>query len=145
MCGEKESLGGWRLVVFGLTARHSRNAAVIHRDIKPGNIILTPDERAVLVDFGLTRLYDPSSNSQTLVRAVSGGVSSLEQYIGKTTPQSDIYSMAATMYFLLTRTIPPIAMERSFHDELIAPRLLNAQISPHTEAVLLKALAVNAG
>src|SRR5260370_18092850 len=48
------------------------------------------------------------------------------------------------MYFSLTCTSPPIAMERSFHDELIAPRLLNAQISPHTEAVFLKALAVNA-
>ena len=141
---EQEVLRWLVPVMLVLQELHSRNPAVIHRDIKPGNIILTPDERAVLVDFGLTRLYDPSSNSQTLVRAVSEGFSSLEQYIGKTTPQSDIYSMAATMYFLLTRTIPPIAMERSFHDELIAPRLLNAQISPHTEAVLLKALAVNA-
>ncbi len=100
---EQEVLRWLVPVMHVLQELHSRNPAVIHRDIKPGNIILTPDERAVLVDFGLTRLYDPSSNSQTLVRAVSEGFSSLEQYIGKTTPQSDIYSMAATMYFLLTR------------------------------------------
>src|SRR5579863_1029470 len=141
---EQEVLRWLLPVIDVLQELHSRNPAVMHRDIKPGNIILTPDERAVLVDFGLTRLYDPSGISQTMVRAVSEGFSSIEQYIGKTTPQSDIYSMAATMYFLLTNTVPPVAIERSFHDELVAPRLLNAQISPNTEAVLLKALAVNA-
>jgi hypothetical protein len=142
-CSEQEILR-WLLPVMDvLQELHSRNPAVIHRDIKPGNIILTPDERAVLVDFGLTRLYDPSSTSQTIVRVVSEGFSPVEQYIGKTTPQSDIYAMAATMYFLLTQTVPPVAMERSFHDELVPPHVHNAQISPNTEAALLKALAVN--
>ncbi len=141
---EQEILRWLLPVIDVLQELHSRNPAVIHRDIKPGNIILTPDERAVLVDFGLTRLYDPSSNSQTIVRVVSEGFSPVEQYIGKTTPQSDIYAMAATMYFLLTQTVPPVAMERSIHDALIPLHLLNAQISPNTEVALLKALAVNA-
>jgi serine/threonine protein kinase len=75
----------WLLPVINvLQELHNRNPAVIHRDIKPGNIILTPDERAVLVDFGLTRLYDPNSDSQTLVRAVSEGFSPIEQYISGT-------------------------------------------------------------
>ncbi|MGH2498343.1 MAG: serine/threonine protein kinase [Ktedonobacteraceae bacterium] len=143
-CSEQEILRWLLPVIDVLQELHSRNPAVIHRDIKPGNIILTPGERAVLVDFGLTRLYDPSSISQTIVRVVSEGFSPVEQYVGKTTPQSDIYAMGATMYFLLTQTVPPVAMERSFHDELIAPRLLNTQISPGTEAALLRALAVNA-
>src|SRR3984893_11274810 len=86
----------WLLPVMDvLQELHSRNPAVIHRDIKPGNIILRPDERAVLVDFGLTSLYDPSRTSNTMVRAVSEGFSPVEQYVGKTTPQSDIYAMAA--------------------------------------------------
>ncbi|HVB74777.1 MAG TPA: protein kinase [Ktedonobacteraceae bacterium] len=143
-CSEEEALRWLLPVIDVLQELHSRNPAVMHRDIKPGNIILTPDERAVLVDFGLTRLYDPTRNSQTLVRAVTEGFSPIEQYIGKTSPQSDIYSMAATMYFLLTQTVPPVALERSFHDTLVAPRLLNARISPNIEVALLKALAVNA-
>jgi hypothetical protein len=123
---------------------HSRNPAVIHRDIKPGNIILTPDQTAVLVDFGLTKLYDPDSNTQTMVRAVSGGYSPVEQYVGKTSPQSDIYAMAATMYFLLTLKLPPASINRSYRDELIAPRLLNPLLSLNIEHALLKALSVDA-
>lgn len=135
----------WLLPVMDvLQELHSRTPAVIHRDIKPNNIILTPDERAVLVDFGLTRLYDPASATNTLVRAVSEGFSPVEQYVGKTTPQSDIYSMAATIYFLLTMITPPGAMQRAMHDELVPPHILNARVSPHVEAALLRALAVNA-
>lgn len=134
----------WLLPVMDvLQELHSRTPAVIHRDIKPNNIILTPGEQAVLVDFGLTRLYDPTSTTQTMVRAVSEGFSPVEQYTGKTTPQSDIYSMAATIYFLLTMTAPPGATERAMHDELIPPHVLNARISPQSEAALLRALAVN--
>jgi hypothetical protein len=120
---------------------HSR--AIVHRDIKPANIILTPDQKTVLVDFGLTKLYDArSSNTQTLVRAVSEGFSPLEQYTGRTGPQADIYAMAATMYLLLTNCLPPPAIKRRIHDELIAPHQLNTSISPKVESALLKALAV---
>src|SRR5216683_3066737 len=119
--------------------------AVIHRDIKPGNIILTPDQTAVLIDFGLTKLYDPDGNTQTMIKAVSEGFSPVEQYVGKTGPQSDIYSMAATMYFLLTMKTPPLSVNRSLQDELVAPRVLNPAVSPQVERVLLRALAVNAG
>ena len=127
-----------------LNELHSRNPAVIHRDIKPGNIILTPDQTAVLVDFGLTKLYDPNSDTQTIVRAVSGGYSPIEQYVGKTSPQSDIYAMAATIYFLLTLNVPPASINRGYRDELIAPRLLNPMLSPNIEYALLKALSVDA-
>lgn len=143
-CSEQDILRWLLPVIDVLQELHSRTPAVIHRDIKPGNIILTPDERAVLVDFGLTRLYDPASVTNTTVRAVSDGFSPVEQYVGKTTPQSDMYSMAATIYFLLTLTVPPGAMGRAMHDELVPPHVLNAQVSPHVEAALLKALAVNA-
>jgi serine/threonine protein kinase len=143
-CSEQEVLNWLVPIMHILNELHSRNPAVIHRDIKPGNIILTPDGTAVLVDFGLTKLYDPNSDTQTLIRAVSGGYSPIEQYVGKTSPQSDIYAMAATMYFLLTLKSPPESVNRSYHDELIAPRLLNPILSPNLERVLLKAMAVDA-
>ncbi len=140
----EQQVTAWLLpIIHILQELHSRTPAVIHRDIKPGNIILTPDQTAVLVDFGLTKLHDPDSNTQTIIRAVSEGFSPVEQYTGKTGPQSDIYSLAATMYFLLTNKIPPLAINRSIQDELITPRLLNPTLSPKIERVLLKALAVD--
>jgi serine/threonine protein kinase len=143
-CSEQEVLS-WLLPIMDvLQELHSRRPAIIHRDIKPANIILTPQQTAVLVDFGLTKLYDPDQNTQTIVRAVSEGFSPLEQYLGKTGPQSDIYSMAATMYLLLTDRLPPAAMSRSVQDTLIAPRLLNPALSPQVERALLKALALYA-
>ncbi len=135
----------WLLPIMEvLQELHSRHPAVMHRDIKPANIILTPYQMAVLVDFGLTKLYDPYSNTQTMTRAVSGGFSPIEQYTGRTSPQSDIYSMAATCYLLLTNRLPPPALTRQVQDELIAPRLLNPTLSPKIEHALLKALSVEA-
>lgn len=143
-CTEQEVLN-WLLPIMDvLQELHSRNPPVMHRDIKPGNIILTPQQAAVLVDFGLTRLYDPNSNTQTLVKAVSAGFSPIEQYMGKTSPRSDIYAMAATMYLLLTNRLPPAAIHRSMQDGLIAPHLLNPTLSTVTERALLKALALDA-
>jgi serine/threonine protein kinase len=143
-CSEQEVLD-WLLPVMDvLQELHSRNPPIIHRDIKPGNIILKPDQTAVLVDFGLSKLYDPTRSTQTMLKAVTEGFSPLEQYIGKTSPQSDIYAMAATIYLLLTNRRPPAAVDRSVHDMLLPPRQLNPTLSPHVEQALLKALAVEA-
>jgi serine/threonine protein kinase len=142
-CSEQEALA-WLLPIMDvLQELHSRHPPVMHRDIKPANIILTPNQTAVLVDFGLTKLYDPGKDTSTLIRAVSVGFSPVEQYIGKTSPQSDMYALAATMYFLLTQTTPPASIDRSLQDFLVAPRVLNPLISPRVERVLLKALAVD--
>ena len=143
-CNEQEVITWLVPIMHVLNELHSRNPAVIHRDIKPGNIILTPDQNAVLVDFGLTKLYDPNSDTQTLVRAVSGGYSPVEQYVGKTSPQSDIYAMAATMYFLLTLKLPPESVNRSYRDELVEPGRLNPMVSPNMDRVLLKAMSIDA-
>lgn len=143
-CSEQEVFSWLLPIIDVLQELHSRNPPVLHRDIKPGNIILTPQHTSVLVDFGLTKLYDPVSSTQTIVKAVSEGFSPIEQYLGKTSPQSDVYAMAATMYLLLTNRLPPAAISRASHDDLIAPRLVVPTISPKMERVLLKGLAVNA-
>jgi serine/threonine protein kinase len=143
-CREQEVLTWLLPLMDALQELHSRRPPVMHRDIKPGNIVLTPNNMAVLLDFGLTKLYDPNVSTQTLGRAVTEGFSPLEQYIGKTSPQSDIYSMGATFYLLWTNRLPPAATSRSARDELIAPRLLNPALSPKLEWILLKALALHA-
>ena len=144
-CSEQEVLAWMFPIIDILQELHSRHPAVVHRDIKPANIILTPSSTTVLVDFGLTKLYDPRSNgTQSLGRAVSQGFSPIEQYTGQTGPQSDIYALAATMYLLLTNRLPPSAVKRSVQDELIPPRQLNPTLSLSIERALLKALAVQA-
>lgn len=141
---EQEVLS-WLLPVADILQElHSRNPPVLHRDIKPANLILNPQGRAVLVDFGLTRLYDPTTQTQTMARAVSEGFSPLEQYVGQTSPQSDIYALAATMYFLLTAHVPPASVTRSLRDTLVSPRQYQAQLTPKLENTLLRAMAVNA-
>jgi len=143
-CSESEVLA-WLLPIMDvLQELHSRNPPIMHRDIKPGNVILTPEQTTVLVDFGLTKLYDPVKTTQTMIKAVSEGFSPVEQYVGKTCPQSDIYAMAATMYLLLTDRLPPASLGRTMRDDLIAPRLLNPALSPKIERTMLKALAINA-
>ncbi len=144
-CSEQEVLAWMFPIMDILQELHSRKPAVVHRDIKPANIILTPHQTTVLVDFGLTKLYDPRSNgTQSLGRAVSQGFSPIEQYTGHTGPQSDIYAIAATMYLLLTNRLPPSAIKRSVQDELIPPRQFNPTLSLAVERALLKALAVQA-
>lgn len=144
LCSEQEVLTWLLPLMDALQELHSRRPPVMHRDIKPGNIVLTPNNTAVLLDFGLTKLYDPNVSTQTLGRAVTEGFSPLEQYIGKTSPQSDIYSMGATFYILWTNRLPPAATSRGARDELIAPRLFNPALSPKLEWILLKALALHA-
>ena len=139
---EQEVIQWMTPIIRVLQELHSRTPPVIHRDIKPGNIILTPEGVAVLVDFGITKLLEPGTNTQTIARAASEGFSPLEQYVGQTNVRSDLYALAATMYFLLTLRTPPAAIERSFHDELVPPRDLNLTISPRLERILLKAMAV---
>jgi serine/threonine protein kinase len=143
-CSEQEVLS-WLLPIMDvLQELHNRNPPVMHRDIKPGNIILTPQSTTVLVDFGLTKLYDPNVSTQTMVKRVTEGFSPIEQYVGRTSPQSDIYSMAATLYLLLTNRLPPAAIGRSVHDDLIPPRQLNPIITVKTERALLTALSLQA-
>jgi eukaryotic-like serine/threonine-protein kinase len=89
-----------------LSYLHSRNPPIIFRDLKPANIMMTPDDHLYLIDFGIARLFKPEQSGDTLVLG-SPGYAAPEQY-GKaqTTERADIYSMGATLHQLLSGRDP---------------------------------------
>ncbi len=96
-----------------LTYLHTRRPSIIHRDIKPGNIKVTADGQAVLVDFGLAKIMQMGQATSTGARAMTPGYSPPEQYgTARTDERSDVYSLGATLYAALTGVIPEDGLAR---------------------------------
>ena len=92
---------------------HGHQPPIIHRDIKPANIRITGSNTAMLVDFGIAKLYDVDTKTTQGARAVTPGYSPLEQYgRGHTDARSDVYALGATLYTLLTNQLPPASVDR---------------------------------
>lgn len=111
---------------------------ICHRDIKPGNILLTQEGTPVLVDFGASRHME-SNQTQTIL--TTHGFSSPEQALGRknTGPWSDIYSLGATFYSLLKGSAPPRGEERLLNDTM--PSLVSsADLAPNYSRKFLKTI-----
>ena len=136
----------WFLQVCdALAYLHSRRPyPILHRDIKPGNIKIQPDGRAILVDFGLAKVVDESGTTTTGAKAMTPGFSPPEQYgTGRTDPRTDIYALGATMYDCLTAEIPEDSLERAMgRDELTPLRRRRPDITPSLARAIEKALSV---
>jgi serine/threonine protein kinase len=141
---EDETLVWADQLVDALAYCHAQG--VIHRDVKPENVIIHPNGRAVLVDFGLVKLWDPGDpHTQTVMRGMgTPEYAPPEQYdaqTGHTDPRADIYSLGATLYHALTGQAPPTATQRiARRSAFQTPRSLNERISPGTEAAVLRAM-----
>jgi len=126
---------------------HEKN--ILHLDIKPSNILMD-GEVPKLIDFGISKRYDPQyqQETSTTIVAASKGFASVEQYDSEGmqvfSPCPDVYSLGATMYYLLTGEIPTESILRTTKG-LQNPRDLNPEISENTERVILKAMELNAG
>jgi serine/threonine protein kinase len=142
---EEQVLGWIRPVADAVLYLHTQKRPIIHRDVKPGNIIVTKDGRPLLVDFGIAKEVAPALRARKTTRAaraVSGGYSPLEQYTrGGTDVRSDVYALGATLYHLLTGVCPPEAPDiASGVVKLPEPRKFNPKISRQTEQVIVKAM-----
>lgn len=128
---------------------HMQDPPVLHRDIKPANIKLTPAGTIKLVDFGLVKLMTPDDNRTVTILQGRGTIqyTPLEQYggdTGHTDARSDIYSLGATLYHLLTAQ-PPLEAKQRFLKPGVMPtvRELNPQVSPHVDRAIMRALAMH--
>jgi serine/threonine protein kinase len=123
---------------------HSQSSPIFHRDIKPANVRLTSDNQVKLVDFGI--LKQGTNTTRTSRRALTPAYAPIEQWGGgqSTNAQSDIYSLGATLYHLLTGLEPPTAPARisATKDPLVPPCQLVPVLSTHVSDAVVKAMAL---
>lgn len=116
-----------------------------HLDVKPGNIMLSRNDNAILIDFGLSKQYDSQTGHQTSTTPVgiSHGYAPMEQYkeggVSEFSPETDIYSLGATLYYLLTGARPPVSQEIN-EDGLPLDQLKAKNISWPTISAIINAM-----
>jgi eukaryotic-like serine/threonine-protein kinase len=134
---------------YALQAVHRQN--FLHRDIKPDNIIITPQDKAVLIDFGTAREFI-SGQTGEMTRVLTPGYAPYEQYAKKTKrlPATDFYALFASIYELLTGELPAEATDRAnsllksnLSDPLIPPRQIDPRISESMETAILTGMKMD--
>ncbi len=130
---------------------HTQDPQIIHRDIKPQNLKITARGQVVLLDFGLAKGFGGQMSVVTTSASIFGytpNYAPLEQVQGLgTDSRSDIYSLGATLYHLLTNTKPPDALSRAsaivngLPDPLVSADVISSQVSPGVAAALDKAMS----
>jgi serine/threonine protein kinase len=116
---------------------HGSTPPVIYRDMKPSNVMLTPKGRVVLIDFGIARLFK-SARKGTMIGTL--GFAPPEQYQGAVDPRSDIYSLGATLHYVLTGRDPEKFPPFSFPPV----RDLRPEVSTNLAGAIDRALAYQA-
>lgn len=142
---ETKALDYIRQVGKALTFVHKND--LLHRDITPRNIIIRNDiDKPVLIDFGIARFFI-RDNIQTFTVGFTPGYAPLEQYKASNNGWgafTDIYGLAATLYYLLTGEEPVAADKREQGYPLKEPRQINTNISDNVNQAILKGMALKA-
>lgn len=132
-------------ICAALAAAHARG--MIHRDIKPQNILLTPDGRARLTDFGIVRVTgDDALTRSGIILGTADYLSPEQAQGGRLTPQTDLYSLGVVLYEMLTGVPPfagdsPVTVARRHATEVIPPlAAMNPDLPDGLEGVLRKAV-----
>jgi PAS domain S-box-containing protein len=126
---------------------HLHNHNVVHRDIKPDNIIVRPDGGVALLDYGIVRQMEQMETSATVIG--TRPYMSPEQVNGKSERRSDIWAIGVVLYQMYTGRLPFYGntemelMENILHKEVVVPRALNPDITAQMEEILLRSLRKN--
>ncbi|WP_373534600.1 GUN4 domain-containing protein [Microcoleus sp.] len=139
---ETEALNYIRKVGEAVIVVHEKG--LLHRDIKPENIMVRDNFDAVLIDFGLARGFIPD-RTQQMTLGLTHGFAPPEQYgkIGRFAEYTDVYALAATLYYMLTSTPPTAAFMRAFNDPLKPPFQINPNISDAVDRAIMKGMEMN--
>ena len=135
-------------ICLALEAAHAYG--IVHRDIKPHNVIVTYDNQIKVMDFGIARVAGGSAMTQTGTIMGTAQYISPEQAQGRPAdPRSDLYSLGVVIYEMLTGKVPfdgenPVSIAyKHVREDPLPPSMINPDISPGLEAVVMKALAKN--
>lgn len=131
-------------IAQALIAAHA--AGIIHRDLKPGNVMLTPDGRVKVLDFGVAKLTDAGDNLTSTGQMIgTPGYTAPEQLLGKADARSDVYSTGALLYELLTGRAPVRDARDRGVAALLEPvpdiRQVNASVPREIGNVVMRALS----
>jgi len=135
----------------GLAAAHDQG--VVHRDLKPGNLLVTPDGRLKILDFGVAKLVEPVGQAGVTIESVTQAVSGTLPYMApeqlrgeKVDARTDIHAAGMVIYEMATGQRPfredtaPRLTDAILHQTPASPRAINARLSPELERITLKCL-----
>lgn len=112
---------------------HDRDQPIIYRDLKPSNLMLTPEGQIVFIDFGIARMFMPK---EAATRVVTAGYSPPEQYFGRPETRSDLYALGATLGHLCTGVRPkPLTVS--------APGITHPDVIPELDDLIRRMTAHN--
>ena len=142
---EEEAIMVGAAMCDALVYLHTRKPPILHRDLKPGNVKITPDGHIFLVDFGLAKVVQGTQATTTGARAMTPGYSPPEQYgTARTDPRTDIYSLGATLYAALTGIIPEDGLARAMDNAQLTPlRKRNSKVSRRLAAAIEQSMAID--
>lgn len=131
---------GWGIALCDVLAYlHRQQPPIVYRDLKPPNVMLTPDGQLKLIDFGIARWFY-SANSRDTTQLGTDGYAPPEQYAGRSEPRSDLYALGASLYHLITGRVPESAPQRMNGQPLTTIRTHVSTVPESVERIVQQAM-----